>query len=303
MFPPLILSDAPETAISPADKLPQPFHETDYLALIEAYHRQAQAKKAAGASCLFLGGMPGLLQARAAVLGTRSAGLPLYVTLAVAGQEAPLEEHELLAALICLQELGIAGFGLDFSAVTGEVLELFTALAPYAKVPLVARPQSATNADRFSALVRAGASLLCCTEENRIAASSAIAAAQPSPRPPRLEDTPLLLCSETGVYYLEEDFTLSEEIDCELDMLEEILEQEDQAVDALCFHITTMDDAHGFGRNAYLARCAVALLAEDSDALEMALTLYNGRALIDARSDLEDGVLDNLAAAYGAIIR
>lgn len=300
MSPPILLAPSPVEVLDSCGLIPEPFGDTPYLELIEEYANLAREKKAAGAAKLVLRSMSGLHEARAAVLGARLCGLPVYVSVPAAQEGRLPEEPPLLAALLCLQELGVAACGLDFPRVTGEILELYTQLAPYAKVPLMACPETPAGLPGYEGLLRAGADLLC--GENDLA-RRAVATATPVARPPRQEDAPLLLCDATGVYYLEEDFTVSDEIECSLDMSDEILELEDTAVDALCFHVVSTGDAMELGRNAHMVRNAICILAEGEGPLETALALYTGRALIDARSDVEEQTMRTLAKAYGAIIR
>lgn len=298
-----IWEDTPDTTAFPPEDPAEPFGETPYPERIAHYAKWAWDRKLAGETRLSLRRMPGLAEARAAVLGARSSGILPVVSLCTENGGVPAEREELLAALLCLQELGIAAFGLDFPRVTDEVAELFDHLAPYAQVPLLARPESPADAAQFSSLLRAGAEYLACGQAAKNAAFAAIAATPSYARPPRPEDSPLLLCDGSGVYYLEEDFTLSDEMECSLDMAGEILKQEDLGYDALCFLVETVDDAHFFGLNAHLARCAVCVRAAGPEALEMALLLYSGRALIDSRSEVEKDTLHLLARQYGALIR
>lgn len=290
------LTASPTAAIQAADSLSEPFGESPYLEQIEFYSRQAFSAGQAGAEHLTLH-MPGLHEARAAVLGARGAQLPLYVLFSTDESEP----EKLLAALLCLQTLDIAGFGLEFTHVNSAIISLYAELAPYAKVSLVASPVQVSPADR-AALARAGVEVLFLPSEQQ--PDHEFASLQTRLTiPPRPESAPLLLCDASGVYYLEEDFTLSQEIDCSRDMLESILEQEELAVDALYFRIKTPDDAYFFGLNIHMARCAVCIRAEGAELLEFALILYSGRALIDARSDVDKATLQALAKSYGAVIR
>lgn len=263
------------------------------LELIDRYYEAALLGKQAGADRLLLRGMPGLYEARAAVIGCRSAGLPVDLLLELSALREEHRQEEGLAALLCLQELGIRSFGFAFSRGGTEraALELFAAIRPYAKIPLCCH-----GVEERAPLARAGVEYFWQEDGGLQRETAGVV-------PPRPEDAPLLLCDESGVYYLEEDFTLSEPITCSRDMLEEILEQEDQAFDALCFHVKNVDDAHFLGGNAHMVRSGVCILAEGEEALEMALVYYCGRALADSRSDVEDAALRRLAGAYGAIVR
>lgn len=306
MSSPRLLQDAPLCRITASGQPAEPFGETPYLERIEYFAGQAHAKKQAGASYLLLCDMPNLHEARAALLGARTCGLPVYVLLAAAPDGKPWEPQALLAALLCLQELGPAAVGLRFHCMTADLLEQFALLWPYATVPLLAAPAHPPTAEGFAGLLLAGVELFCHQDfapPLQQALAEAFAKTGQQHRPPRPDHAPLLLCDAFGVYYLEEDYTLSQEIASAHDMSEEILAQESLAVDALCFHVTSVDDALVFGRNAHMTRCAVCILAEQEEALEMALTLYTGRALVDARSDVAPQALQSLSGAYGAIVR
>lgn len=299
---PSVLRDNPAAELLPSGKTPEPYGDTPYLELIEYYAERALVKKRERADKLLLRDMPGLSEARAAVLGARTARLPVYVSVRTEAGGHAAEPEELLACLICLQELGVAAFGLDARTVTAELTAALSELLPYAKTPLFVRLKNADE-NAYAALLRAGVDFVFADDAQYEAAQRAAQAARPVQHPPRPEDAPLLLCDTSGVYYLEEDFTLSEEIECSLDMAEEILEREDEGEDALCFHIETVDDAHFFGLNTHMMRGAVCILAEGAELLEIALAHYPGRALIDARSDVEEQALAALAAGYGAVIR
>lgn len=294
MLTPQIWEDRPESTIAASGWTLEPYGDASYLEAIEHYAELAKDAREKGAALISLRGMPGLHEARAAVLGARTVGLPIAVSLRWDDQE----QEELLAALICLQSLGVAFFGLDADRVSADLIDGCAALYPYADVPLLVRLGTAVPPERLHALIHSGVSLLAGKVDRQQLPSTPV-----PERPSRCEDSPLLLADESGVYYIEEDFTRSAPIECERDMLDDILEQEEMGFDALCFHIKSVDDAHFLGQNVHMARCAVSLLAEDAACLEMALTMYSGRALIDARSDVEDGEMDALAAAYGAIVR
>lgn len=291
---PQIWEDRPEESIQSTGWTLEPYGDTSYLEAIEHFAEQAQLARQRGAKRLSLYGMPGLHEARAALLGARISGLPAAVTLRWDGQE----QEELLAALLCLQSLGAAAFGLDVHTVSAEIIDLYAALYPYAEIPLLARATAAVQPERLAALGLAGVALLSGKVDSRQLPNVQLPAKSRRP-----EDSPLLLADASGVYYMEEDFTRSGPIACSLDMLDDILEQEEMGFDTLCFHIKSVDDAHFLGQNVHMTRCAVSLLAEDAACLEMALTLYSGRALIDARSDVDDREMEALAAAYGAIVR
>ncbi len=290
---------------------PEPFGLLPYTDLIDTYAEQALQLAAAGATYLVLH-MGELGDARAGVLGARQADLPILVTFRVDHNGRTNSDRDVLAALVCLQELGISAFGVD-SPDPFHLPQTVKRLAGYAKVPLMA----VVHTDSIEPediqrpcfeLLAAGARIL----QGGVGVTPGHLAVIR-----RVMDTfsyvdfpidlvtggPLLLADENRVHYLEEDCSLSQEITCNLDMSEAILEQEDEGIDAVVFAIGSIEDAYCFGQNAHLVSTPVCLLAQTEEALEMALLYYNGRAIIDARCTIDSQILHTLAQGYGAVIR
>ena len=61
-------------------------------------------------------------------------------------------------------------------------------------------------------------------------------------------------------------------------------------------------DAEAFAESAYLLKLPVAFRACDAAALERALFQYQGRAIVDSGSELEEDALRALADRYGAVV-
>ena len=292
---------------------PEPFGPLPYTDLIDTYAEQALELSAAGVELLVLEGMRTVGDARAAVLGARQAGLPLLMVMDACDEGGKAREMDPLAALLCLQELGLSGFGLIHreGEDTAGVLER---LAPYALIPLLVQLEGGRQTAEELAkegfeLLAAGARMLAggagVTPEHirglrRLLDDFDFGA---FPLPEGLDDTPLLLTGEGRVYYLEEDFTTSSEIACAMDMSEAILTAEDEGTDALLFRVESVEDAFLLGNNIHMAGTAVSILAGTEEALEMALLYYPGRALVDTRSDISPRVLEELVKGYGAIAR
>lgn len=297
---PRILRKNEVTAVKPLSRSPEPFNEISVFDLINTYADNAFAEKSTGAKIFLLPDFASLAQARSAVLGIRQTGLPVCLSMYLTDNGETVDSTDPLAALICLQELGLSAFGVGGSReVVREQLER---LYPYAKIPLFSNPE---NIGEASDLLASCADILDVTrldsgEAGRIA-DMAEAAAKLQ-KPPRPEDSPLLLADESQVYYLEEDFTVAD-VDCEQDIAGQIITAEDEGVDALLFHITCHEDVESFAADAYMSRCAVSFLAESEELLELALVSYTGRAMIDSRSGLDDDAMEVLARGYGAIIR
>ena len=85
-------------------------------------------------------------------------------------------------------------------------------------------------------------------------------------------------------------------------MTDELLELEGESVDVIVVEINTIDDAKDWACNAHMANLPVCFYSHDEISLRLALLLYNGRAMIDSRSSLEEEKLQKIAEKYGAVI-
>ena len=68
-------------------------------------------------------------------------GIPVFVTMSANEHGVTSLGSELLPSLICLQELGISGFGFNCEPDL-RYIELFENLSHYSKVPLIAKINS-----------------------------------------------------------------------------------------------------------------------------------------------------------------
>ena len=118
-----------------------------------------------------------------------------------------------------------------------------------------------------------------------------------------LDTDSIFMAGETEPYFLDEFFQQSEPIYCSFDMADELLKAEEDECDVITIQIDTMEDAYNFAENAYMLHKPVSFLSDSEEALEMALLMYNGRAFVDSRSNIDETVLHTIAKGYGAIIR
>ncbi len=299
--------------LAPAGHPPEPFGPLPYTDLIDTYAEQALTLRDAGAGLILIGGMETLCEARAAVLGARQSRLPVLVTLAIDDSGMTPMGSDPLAALICLQELGISAFGLQCDAGPQALLEPLRRLAPFAKVPLMARPGMEGFAPEEVScscweLLAAGARILGggpgATSDHmralRILMDDFDYTSFPPPRPS--QDPAIRLADEGDVYYIEEGTVYSPPIDCSAEISTHILNAEEADPDLLLFHLRDVQDAYNLGQNIHLAHTAVCLRADSEEALEIALLYYSGRAAISADSKVDAQTQELLAQGYGAVV-
>lgn len=300
-------------SLSPLTLHAQPFGETPFLDIVNIYAEQAFALKHGGADLLLADNMISLSHCRAAILGCKQTGLPVMVVLDVEPDGETNLGCDLVAALIVCQSLGAEAFGLtccggDLSHLQRHVEEM----APYATIPLVVKPVAANN--DLKQWVKAMAQLHSCGAQllggGKGVGPEYIAALKQElensdihPNPVMLDTDSIFMAGETEPYFLDEFFEQSDPVDCTFDMADELLEAEDDPFDVITIQIDSTEDAWNFAENAHMLHKPVSFLSDSEEALEMALLMFNGRAFVDSRSNIEEDVLRTIAAGYGAIVR
>ena len=299
--------------LAPAGHPPEPFGPLPFTDLIDTYAEQSLILKDAGAGLILIQGMETLCEARAAVLGARQSRLPIFVTLTIDDSGKTSAGCDPLAALVCLQELGISAFGLQCDDGPQALLEPLRRLAPHAKVPLIARPgMEGIDPEEVSRscweLLAAGVRILGggrgATPDHmralRILLDHFDYQSFPPPKPS--EDPAVLLADECNVYYIEEGAEYSPPIDCSAELTTDILNAEEANPDLLLFHLRDVQDAYHLAQSVHLAHTAVCLKADNEEALEVALLYYCGRAAIHRECGVNPNSLELLAKGYGAVV-
>lgn len=248
------------------DALIEPFGPVRFIEMTERFALQARREQAAGRTRLRLDGAPSLALCRAAVLGARGSGLPVDVTMHLCEDGRSPSGSSPLASLVTLQALGVSSFGFSSGSDREAVGEEAARIAPWAEIPFFPYPGQL----------------------------------MPPAAPMLLDEGSILAACDSELFVLEEGFEYSEPVTCELDMSEDILEIENCSNDVLLVRVDTADDAYNFSLNAHMARLPVAFSSDSEEALEMALALFNGRAVIDSLSEVPRSVLHRLAREYGA---
>lgn len=297
----------------------EPYGELPFAQGVAHYASAAKQAAEQGAESVLIHRARSLLQARAGVLGARTSGLPVYVTMEITGEgEGLAGDGDILSAFVTLQELGIAAFGFC-AAVTGIILSALEEVAPYPRVPLMALTRDLTGelptpetrelfAARTARLAELGAGwqgILEAGEPEVEAAVRALAAA-PLKKAPEVDyrgEEEIWAAGEKQVFYLDGGIEFSEPILCESDMADEIIRLEHQGEEAICIQAETADDGYNISlNNANLTMLPVVFLCDDEDALDSALFFYNGRAMVDSRSMIEEERLKEVAGRYGAVV-
>jgi 5-methyltetrahydrofolate--homocysteine methyltransferase len=134
-------------SIGPGTKLPSLGH-APFAALRDAYEQQAAGLVEGGADVLLVETAQDLLQAKAAIIGTKRAlaaaghDLPVLAQVTVETTGTMLLGTEIGAALTALEALGIEAIGLNCATGPAEMSEHLRHLSRHSRIPLTCMPNA-----------------------------------------------------------------------------------------------------------------------------------------------------------------
>lgn len=305
----------------------EPFGDTSFTEMIEIFREQASALVDAGVDLLTVEEINSISEARAAAIALKKFHKPVMITMDVNEDGETIHGGSAVNALVILQELGIAAFGLNCCCGANKMRETIQQMVPYAKIPLIAKPSAYFWEDdseemteltpiemavEMKEMLFSGAQIIggCCkaTPKHIEAMSVAIEEymqerEEVTPEEPEEITGDIILADTRQIYKLYCDqIEFSQPLACTVDMTDELLHLEEESVDVILIRIDTIDDARDFALNAHMAKLPICFLSDDELALRLALLLYNGIAMIDSSSSIEPEELEKIARKYGGVI-
>ncbi|MFA6715934.1 MAG: homocysteine S-methyltransferase family protein [Victivallaceae bacterium] len=167
--------------MAPTGLFVEPFGDLGFEDAVNIYKEQVKALLDGGADGFVIETMLDIQETRAAVLAVReSCDLPLIVSMTFEENTRTLTGNDPLSSLITLQAMGVDAFGCNCSTGPERMVKLIKSIKPYAKIPLLAKPNAgmpklingetvfdmdaAEFASYADSLVEAGANLIggCC---------------------------------------------------------------------------------------------------------------------------------------------
>lgn len=300
------------------------FEEMSFTELIAALRQQIIALKQQNIAFILVNGCSALHVARAAVFACRKEALPPVVCMACNADGETPDGDQVTACLIALQALGISAFGVSGALTPAETADVLDLLVPFAKLPLIAAPIAEEQdpllpdrcdlappkmAEAILPLLERGVTILAendgVTEQHAALLREALFSYDASALRLEREDEEdhIILSNPRNLFVIhDERLELTEPLLCSQDMADELIAAEDESHDVLLIRIETADDAMMFAENAHLAALPVMFSSDDPIALKAALMLYDGRAMIDSESAIEEAELQEIAEKYGSVL-
>jgi 5-methyltetrahydrofolate--homocysteine methyltransferase len=323
----------------------RPFGTMPFEEVVEVYKEQVKGLLEGGVDLFAIETMTDLQEARAAIIAVKeSCSLPICVTMTFDEDGRTLTGSDPVTALITLQSLGADAVGCNCSTGPETMVKFIKEMKPYAKVPLIAKPNAglpklvkgktvfSMNAAEFGghvpALLEAGVNLIggCCgtSPEYIREINERALKARSSPIGPTKHysaitstrktvffgfDQPLAIIGErinpTGKKMLQEELRQGKTAEIRRLALEQTekgaaildvnvgmpgIDERAKMVEVVELLSSTMDSP-------------LCLDSADPEALEAALRIYPGRALVNSISGETEKMTKLLpvVAKYGAI--
>ncbi|HOX00584.1 MAG TPA: homocysteine S-methyltransferase family protein, partial [Deltaproteobacteria bacterium] len=129
--------------IGPTGRFVEPFGDVPFEEAVEAFKEQVKGLLEGGVDLFAIETMVDIQEARAALIAVRELTRAFtIVTMTFESSGRTLNGTDPLSALITLQSLGADAVGCNCSTGPAEMLPLVRAMEPYAKVPLVVKPNA-----------------------------------------------------------------------------------------------------------------------------------------------------------------
>ena len=107
---------------------------------------------------------------------------------------------------------------------------------------------------------------------------------------------------ESESFFLGDDISLSEPLECSYDLGDDLIDIEDEQVNAALVEVNSIDDAKLLIENASMTRLPIVVRIHNLDVLEYTLRNFQGRLIVDSACDLEEEEMRPIVDYYGAIL-
>ena len=259
--------------------------------------------KDSGAKFILLRNFEKLWDMRAGVLAAKSADMPVIVTMRVDDEGSNQSGTDYIAALITVQSIGADAFGIECTEGTKKTAELIKKAFPHAEIPLAADVDLLTLTKHEAELLHecgTTAYINISKSFNNVTVSF-LAGLETHFKPGEEMDSRAAAIFREA-FFLPEYLELSEPLNCDYDMSDEIIDLDDETVNAIYVQLHSTDDAAYLADNAIMTRLPFVIHTDDPTVLEAALRYYQGRLIVDSRCEIAEDVFEKLVKKYGAVL-
>ena len=268
-----------------------------------SYLEKMALLKDSGAEYVLLKNHKNLFNMRAGVLAAKTSKLPVFVIMDVDNEGKNEEDTDYIAALITLQSLGAAAFGIYCTDGSAAETALIKKAFPHAAIPLIAVINTETDSqEQLQEMSKNGASIFIDTAKHIQKHKIVFLKNLPVKYNPDTEKDDYAAAIDREAFFLPEHLMLSEPLYCGYDMSDELIDFDDETVNAIYIELNSADDASYLADNSNMTKLPFIIHSNDPVAVEAALRCFQGRLIIDTKCDIDEQTLAALSQKYGAIL-
>ena len=208
--------------------------------------------------------------------------------------------------------MGVDAIGLN--CLLDPMLPLIEEVRLHTAVPIIAKPDVRSSdetlltpesfAQKMRLLMQAGARIVGGHDDStpeHIAALKEVVQEFGEPEIPEEPDC-YAATIETEAFFLGDDIAFSEPLACTSHLADDLIDLEDDRCNTALVEVESLDDALLLAENSGMTRLPIAVHCDSAPVLDAALRYFQGRLIVDSECQIEDEVLEPLAAKYGAIL-
>lgn len=288
--------------------------------IYDIYVRSVKALLKGGVDFFAVERVQTMAEARMALLAVKeNCDKPVFLSMSVDDEGETLEDVNILAALVTLQSMGAAAFGLSCCP-ADETVEHLEKLLPYTNIPLYARPNAEIRPDgentiplspeRYAGYMKKLAEMgVHYLGGGRDAGWEYMKATRNTleghtfQEPDYVGEPDIYIAStEKDYFFLDNTVDISKPIQCSEDMSDEILQlEEDEHTFVINVEVMETDDVDFLAQNYYMFNAPLCVETPNIALLEAVARMYNGRLIIPNKDDFDPEMLDYLVKKYGLI--
>lgn len=289
-------------AVLPTGSTSLPYSKNVFEDAYFKYLEKLTILKDAGTDFILLSRQNSLLDMRAGVLAAKALKMTVFAAMQTDSDGKSENDTDYIAALVTLQSIGADAFGI-YCEDTDSLCELLKRAFPHAEIPLIAVIDTEKlSCDELKKICSSGASVFidssCYRDKEKY---DILIGFEPEFSPIGQKDS-YAAATEREAFFLPDNLEISEPLLCSFDMSDELIDLDDENINAVFLELNTTDDAAFLCENARMSRLPFLIRANDEITLEAALRYYQGRLIVDSRCDIDKEVLTELSKKYGAIL-
>jgi len=287
----------------------EPYGTDTFDDLYDIFARQIKALDKAGVDLFVIETQISLSEARAALLAVKElTDKKAFVTVTLSGTKT-MSGNDVGACCVSLLALGADAFGINCSSGPDEMAEPVRILADLMPddIPLIVKPNLPLDgskplspsefAESVSRLAALGASAVggCCQTSDAYIAELKKAVTGTTPGK-RLGKWKNMCASDREAFCPVRSMTVSAELPCDSDLCDAVF---DVCEDIICVRVSSPEDAAYLTEAVPFIKTPLMLVSDFPDALESALRVYPGRAIISENCRIPAQALEKIVKKYG----